>query len=379
VLADRIGRGARGQVRRLTTDALVLGLLVAGVLVALGLATMRPLFVLLGATDETLPLVREYMSVWYLGVLFVVVPMIGNHAIRATGDTLTPSVLMVIQMGMNIVLDPPLIFGAGPIPALGVRGAALATVLARAVGLLAAVYILGVRKRMLARPHLRLGPLLASFRAILFIGIPAAGSMMLRPLSFALLTRLAAWFGTAAVAAFGAAVRVEQFVILPIISLGVVLLPFVGQNRGAARPGRIYAAFRTAWLFDVAWGLSGAVLLALLAGPIAGIFTDDPPVHHFLVLLLCVAPLAYGFKGISQMAIQSMNGLHKPYHAWGASLLRVCGLLLPGALIGGLVGGFAGFVVGSVVAEVVGALLLARVARRLFDRVLSPETCPADS
>ena len=148
VISQAIGKGDRYRVQRLTTDSLGLSVMVGVVFVSIGLVTIDPLFRLLGATPEVLPLIRQYMTLWYIGVIFVVIPMVGNAAIRATGDTRTPATIMMVAAGINIILDPILIFGLGFFPGLGIAGAALATVIARAITLGASLWVLVRRERM---------------------------------------------------------------------------------------------------------------------------------------------------------------------------------------------------------------------------------------
>ena len=136
-----IGEGDLDRERRLTTDSLLLALLIVGFAAAVGLLTIRPLFRALGADETTLPYIRQYMTIWYPGVIFVVVPMVGNNCIRATGDTRTPGMVMVIGAATNAVLDPLLIFGLGPFPELGIRGAAAATLIGRSVTFLSLIHI----------------------------------------------------------------------------------------------------------------------------------------------------------------------------------------------------------------------------------------------
>ena len=131
VISRAIGAGNQEKVKRLTTDSLFLSVLIVTSFVVLGYLTIDPLFRLLGAEGELLILVKQYMSIWYVGVPFVVIPMIGNSAIRAAGNTVIPSGIMLTAITVNIVLDPLLIFGIGPFPRMELAGAALATVIAR--------------------------------------------------------------------------------------------------------------------------------------------------------------------------------------------------------------------------------------------------------
>ena len=150
VISRAIGKGDHNRVQRLTTDSLVLALLIVVVAVILGIFTINPLFTQLGATPEIIALIRQYMTIWYLGAVFVIVPMVGNNAIRATGDTKTPGMIMVVAAAINIVLDPLLIFGLGPFPMLGLKGAAIATVIARATTLIVALWVLIYRDKMVS-------------------------------------------------------------------------------------------------------------------------------------------------------------------------------------------------------------------------------------
>ena len=113
VIAREIGKGNRRKVQRLTTDSLLLSLLIVGILAVLGLIIIRPLFTALGAGPDLLPMIRDYMSIWYLGMAFLVVPLVGNSAIRASGNTVVPSLIMTFAAFVNIVADPLLIFGWG--------------------------------------------------------------------------------------------------------------------------------------------------------------------------------------------------------------------------------------------------------------------------
>ena len=156
-IARAIGQGERSRVQRLTTDSLVLSLLIVGIVAILGLATIDPLFSALGAGPEVLPLVRDYMGIWYLGMIFLVVPLVGNSAIRASGNTVVPSLIMTAAAAVNIVLDSLFIFGWGDVPALGIKGAALATVISRATTLVASLAFLHYREGLLlfALPKLK--------------------------------------------------------------------------------------------------------------------------------------------------------------------------------------------------------------------------------
>ncbi|MFT7533840.1 MAG: Na+-driven multidrug efflux pump, partial [Gammaproteobacteria bacterium] len=141
VLSRVIGQGDDNRVSRLTTDSILLAIVCAVVLSVVGLLTMDSIFLAMGASEELLPLIREYMVIWFAGYLFLLVPMAGIGCLRATGDSKLQSRIMMIAAVLNLILDPILIFGLLGVPAFGIAGAAIATVVARG-----ATMIIGYRE-----------------------------------------------------------------------------------------------------------------------------------------------------------------------------------------------------------------------------------------
>ena len=141
VVSRAIGTGDRHRVQRLATDSLLLSVLVVAALSTLGWFTIEPLFYAMGARDQVLGYIVEYMQIWYLGMPFLVVPMVANSLLRADGDSRIPSLMMIFAAIVNIGLNPIFIFGLGPIPAMGIQGAAVATVIARALSMVLALYL----------------------------------------------------------------------------------------------------------------------------------------------------------------------------------------------------------------------------------------------
>ena len=132
VVARAIGANDNRRARRLATDSLILSFLITAAVSFVGVLTIEPLFRLLGAPDDMIPMIESYMHILYGGVPFVVVGMVGMSSMRATGDTRLPSILMVIAAVANVILDPILIFGLGPVPEMGLDGAAMAALISRA-------------------------------------------------------------------------------------------------------------------------------------------------------------------------------------------------------------------------------------------------------
>ena len=176
VVARAIGARDMRRARRLATDSLMLSFLITAAFCIAGVLSIEPLFLLLGAPEDMIPLIRGFMLILYSGVPFVVVGMVGMASMRATGDTRLPSTLMMLGAILNVALDPVFIFGVGPIPAMGLNGAAIAALIARGLIFVGAIYLLRGRLNMISFNKPEPDELRKSWRDILHVGIPAAGT-----------------------------------------------------------------------------------------------------------------------------------------------------------------------------------------------------------
>ena len=370
VISRAIGEGDHDKVRRLTTDSLLLSISIVIVFTLTGLATIKPLFTLLGASPEIIILIKKYMVIWYVGMPFVVVPMVGNSAIRATGDTKTPSAIMMIAAAMNIVMDPLLIFGIGPFPAMGIEGAAIATVIARFTTFSVAIYVLGFRDKMLTSKFHSFKTVLASWQDILFIGAPIAASRMIVPITTGIITRLLSGFGNATVAGFGVASRVEFFALAAVNALATVYGPFIGQNLGAQKTERIYSSIKLTSRFALIFGIILFIILAITAPFIAGIFSKDVVVIKTIITYLRIVPIAYGLNGIFLLSTTVMNVLKKPYHSAGLIAVQMFLVYIPLAHLGAKFLAVKGVFFATVIAYFVGGFLAYNVMRIQLKKIV---------
>lgn len=346
VISRAIGEGDHHRVQRLTTDSLLLVALIILVVAGLSYLNLDAIFRLMGASDVSFPLIEEYMIPWLMGVVFVVIPIVGNSAIRATGDTKTPSIIMVIAAVVNAVLDPILIFGYGPFPEMGIRGAAIATVISYISIMIAGLWVLGKRERMLTANWPGIGEILLSWKALLYIGIPAMLTQLLFPFSNAVLTRIAAELGEATVAAFGVGTRIESIAMIGSMALSSVIIPFIGQNYGANNFERIKKASRFFLCFALIWGGTAWAFLALFSGGIAWAFTDDLEIQNLIKQFFWIVPFGFGFHGISQLISASCNALHRPFHSTSINIMRLFLFLIPLVYLGSQIWGTTGFFFG---------------------------------
>jgi putative MATE family efflux protein len=364
LVSRAIGKGDYHEVRLLTTQGLILSLLMVMVVSSIGFFTIDPLFTALGAPPDVLPFIRQYMVIWYPGIALLVFPIVGNNALRATGDAKTPSMIMIISGLINAALDPFLIFGIGPFPRLEMLGAAVTSVIAWSFSTIVILYILRFREDMLEWKNSSLSEIWSSWKRILYIGLPAAGTNMLVPLSTGILTRIIAGFGTVAVAGYGVGTRIEGLSLIGITALSTVLMPFIGQNAGARRFERVTQALQYSFRFSVYWGLAAIVILFFFAVPLAGIFSDDLAVQETIILFLRIIPLSYVTTGMALFVGSAFIAIHKPLYTTYIIVIRLFVLAVPLAYIGSKLFGLTGVFIGIAVADLlIGAIALLLVRK----------------
>ena len=366
LISRTIGEGDQRQVKRLTASSLLLGIALGAVIFILGQLTFAPLFRLLGATDELLPLIRDYMRIWYLGQIFFIAP-IGDSAIRATGDTIRPSIVMFSAFTINFILDPIFIFGLGPIPFMGLEGAALATAISQITASILCFCILKYHSRLLPDSLKDIRAILSCWKGLLYIGLPTAGAKMVIPLSAGIVTRLISPYGLAAVAGYGVACRIEFFLMVVVKALDFVIGPFTGQNLGARLADRAHRGIGYSYRFSFVWGLLIFLAMLFLADPLAAIFNRDPSVVSTAALYLKIVGLGFGLQGILNLSGTVLNVLHKPILAALLTLSQVFLVFLPLAFIGDRYYG----ILGIFIAMTISCLIMGNLARIVVKRELN--------
>ncbi|SHJ33985.1 putative efflux protein, MATE family [Dethiosulfatibacter aminovorans DSM 17477] len=342
IISKLVGEEDHCQISRLSTASLILGFIVNILLAAIGLITIKPLFSLMGAKGITLVYIKEYMTIWYLGMIMLVIPQIGNNIIRALGDTKVPSLIMAVAAITNAILDPLLIFGIGPFPDLGIQGAAIATVISRTLTFIVALYVLKYREQLITFDKISFSKLIESWKKILYIGVPNALVQMSLPIGAGIITRLLSTYGTEAVASFGVATKIESFALSFTGALAIAIGPFIGQNLGAKKFNRAAKSYKTVEMFSIIIGIVLALVLGIFSKPIAAIFNDDSNVINTITLYIRIVPIAYAFQGILRIGSTVLNVLNKPFHSSTLIVIQIFILYVPLATLGSKLFGLTG-------------------------------------
>jgi len=352
-IARAIGRNDAGMARRQTTDTVMLAAVTAFTLCMAGLMLIEPLFRLLGATDALIPLIRDYLGIWFFAEPAAAVMWTCLAGVRARGNSVLEGKIITTAAVINAVLDPVFIFGWLGFPRMGIAGAALATLVANLIMLVGTLAFLHVRLHVFATPFTRFGNILDSWRRMLHVGLPAMATNAIVPVANGIIVAMVATFGVEAVAGFGVAMRIEPIFLIVFYSLSAVTSPFMGQNFAAGKLDRVAEARLAIARFCLWFGLGLAAVLALAAYPVVTVFSDNELIRPVAVHYLWIMAVSYGAYGMVMTTCASFNGMGHPLPGVAISVTRTLILLLPLALVLKLWLGLTGIFVASAISNIV--------------------------
>lgn len=363
LIARKLGAGKKREADNVAEHGLFLSLILYIFFLVSGLTFSKPLFSLLGAEEAVLVKVLEYSNIFFIGSIFIFIMFICNNILRAEGNTKTPMIVLSLSATLNIILDPILIFGFGPIPAMGIRGAALATVIARTIGSFIVFDYLVIRKKSELKFNLKDFKFRWEIiRKIYAVGFPASLSQMVMSIGLFFFNTIFAVFGTSALAAFGLYFRLESLAILPLIGLRNGVITMTGQNYGAKKYQRIDKIVIVATKIAMSFMITIALLFMLFPNFWLRIFTDDPGVLEAGFYFLRIVPGSLFLIGPAFMINGAFQGIGKGFfplifHATRTFFMTVPLAYFLGIYFGfGLPGSLWAFVISSVVMSVFAVL-----------------------
>ena len=366
-LGRLIGSGNSHKAKVFLHDALMLTFWLIAAVSLLGSLCIGPLFTLLGANDSSLPLIRDYMFLWYLGAPLLVLLMVGNQGLRATGDTKSPAKIMALASLINLVLDPLLIFGLGPFPRLEIQGAAIATLISWIVALSLSGYLLIIKRNLVEFAEFNLTRMRCNWKQLAHIAQPAALMNLLNPVANALIMAMLARIDHSAVAAFGAGTRLESVLLIAVMALSSSLVPFVAQNLGAGQTNRAREALMLSLKFVLIFQTLIYLPLLFWATPIAELFSHDPQVIEWLTFYIIALPAAYGPLGMVILMATTLNAYHRPMSSLILNVCRLFLLLLPLAALGSYLGGVKGLLLALPVTNTIMGIACYILASRISE------------
>ncbi len=360
------GEGNEHRSARLTTDSALLAGLATLVLCAIGLMTIDPVFSALGATDDLMPLITDYMSIWYWTEPASAVMWTCLASMRARGNTALEGKVITASAILNAILDPIFIFGWFGFPRLEIAGAALASLTATLIMLVFTLIHLARRLRVFANPFVALDEIFDSWRQLMRIGVPAMMTNAIIPVANGIVMAIVATHGVSAVAGFGIAMRIEPIALIPFYALSAVSSPFFGQNITAGKYHRLVEARRVTSRFCLRFGFLLAAALCLIAKPVSGLFTQSIAIRDVAVEYIWLVSLSYGAYGLVMSVNASFNGIGRPLPGVMISSMRVVVVFLPLAFLGHWLFGLPGLFGASALSNLgIGALAYYWLGRQI--------------
>jgi putative MATE family efflux protein len=369
LIARFIGAGKKDKANNTAEHTLLIILGLSLFFTILGPFLTRPLFVLLGASEQMLPYILSYINIVLYGSFFQFFAMIGNGILRGEGNTVTPMQVMILGTLVNIVLDPLLIFGIGPFPALGVQGAAIATVIGRAVScILLTVSLFGTKNIVVLnmRAFRYQGSIL---RGIFAVGGPTIVGQLSNSLGLSLLFILLRPYGDMAKSAFTLGFTYQQVAILPIIGIAQGSLTMTGQNFGAKEFRRVRAVIQKSLLFCMVLMSAFALVMIVGRGSLVRVFSDVAEVIRIGRSMLLIFALGFPFVAARFILSSFFQGLGKGFAAFVINFSYIILFAMPLALllsrVIGIEGIWIGIVAGNLLSSVLGAVWAVVTGSRL--------------
>ncbi len=403
LMAQALGARKEEEARLTVSSGMLLVALIAVVVTAVGLLFAPPLYAALGAQGETLRQLEGYMTIWFLGCVTAAIAMPGNHLLIAAGKPVVSSLMTILGLVINVVLDPIFIFGGEGVarfaeglpvllgapleglahclaflPAMGIRGAALATVLSQAVSAFLLLALLRHLRLLSFRP-IPPRTLLRSWGRLAGYAIPSILGMLLVPVTNAITTRVTASFGNVMVAATATASRLESVVFVIPMAFGIPLMSIIAQNYGAKLYGRVRYAFRFASLFAFSVLLAAAVLLVFVIPYVAALFTPEADVQAIVVEYMHIIPWGFGLLELTRYAGFALTGTGHPKRDAILKAVRLLLLLIPLSLLAGYLHWRQGVFYARLVADLVGGGLTWGCAAWVLHKLPKADGQDADS
>lgn len=308
VVARRTGEGDRAAAAISAAQAIWIAVLASLPFAIVGIVFARELLALMGADDWTLTHGVRYLQ-WMLGTnVILMLLFVCNAIFRGAGDAAVAMRVLWVANGVNLVLDPILIFGLGPIPALGVEGAAIATVIGRGTGVAMQLWMLlrGTEHLRIAAAQWRVEA--ATLWHIVRTSLGGIGQMIVAMTAWIFLMRVLAAVGSEAVAGATIAIRLMMFTLMPAWGMSNAAATLVGQNLGAGEPARAEAAvWRIGW-YNMVFTVAVSVLFFLFPRELMGLFTDERAVIDIGAEWLRILSYSYFVYGWWMVSVQAFNG-----------------------------------------------------------------------
>ena len=328
-----LGAKDQDKASRVAAITITLTILLGLLITAVALPNLETLLSMLGASGSILPLAKSYMSILAATAVITLFAFVITNVVRAEGHPILASTAMIIAAVTNIILDPILIFGLGPIPAMEVSGAAIATVISRGIGgAILLVYLVSRKTSYRFRLHYFI-PQLKIVVEIYRVGTASIIRMVAGSIVMVVANRMTISYGVTALAIRSILFRASSFAFMPALGLGQGILPLVGYNFGAKNNKRVGEVVIKSCLVAFAWGIICLAVVMMFSREIVSIFNIEPRFLLEAAPALRIFALAFFTIGIQMILTFFFQGIGKSLPSIILASVRQIVFLFPALLI----------------------------------------------
>ena len=327
LISNALGKGDEKKASLLLAQSILASLIISIFVTFVGIYGTEPILIFLQTSPEIVFYAKDYMNIIFLGASLFFLQLTINSFLVSKGDTKSLRNVLIFTFFLNLFLNPVFIYGALFIPAMGIKGIALATLCSQFVGL---IYIIVKVNSTNLKKYLDLEcfmPKLSIQKEIFTQAIPAIGSMMFIGLGVFVLLYYVSMYGDYSAGGYGAAIRFEQLFLLPVLGLNASTLALVGQNFGASNFNRILETYKKSILYGTIFMATCGIFIFFSSDYIMYFFSDDKEIIFYGSTYLKIAAFAGPCYPIFFISSALLQGLKKPNYQMIINLMRM--IVLP--------------------------------------------------
>ncbi len=323
------GAGDDGKANRAAGQVIFLSLFFGIAIILLGVFCYEPILRFFGATETILPLSARYLTVVVFGTPFLLFMMMTDYLFRAEGNPNVPMYVISFSAALNTVLDPFLIFGWGPFPEMGIKGAALATVISQFVVIFLSSYFLFFSHSKYKLKPSYLIPHFPTIFSIYKVGVPTFIVHIAMSIVLTVYNQVLGNYGSLAIATLGLGFRINGILMMVLFGIGHGVMPMVGFNYGARNYKRLKEIIRVAARFSALIGGISCLLIEVFTYPLLSIFTEDPELLAIAIPAFRIYVVTQFLVGPNIVWINLFNGIGKGTTSMVLLLTRQLAFLIP--------------------------------------------------
>ena len=323
LISNAIGAREDRKASMYVAQSIVFAISISILVTAFGLNFSDELLRIMGSSDQSIILTKEYLDIIFYGAIIVLVQLSLNGTLNAQGDTKSYRNVLIFTFFLNIFLNPLFVFGYWFIPAFGIAGLAIATLVSQCIGLIYLankVYCCKLRKYLFLECY---KPKIDYISTLFKQSVPIMFTMLMIMFGVFNIFYFVGQFGELETAGYGTAVRIEQVLLLPVIGLNTAVLAIAGQNFGAKMYLRVKEVYGKALMFGSGFMVLAGIIIYLTSELIISLFTNDPQVIQNGALYLQVAALIGPVYPVFFITSALFQALKKPIYSLYMTILRL--------------------------------------------------------